>query len=79
MNIDNDKVDDAVLALLFLTTHEGYGAVRAWKGYPWESLDRLHEKGFIDDPRSKNKSVILTNQGEQRSRELFQKLFTRPT
>jgi len=44
MDIDNDKIDQAVLALLFLGIHEG---ARTWKGFDWDSLDRLHEKGFI--------------------------------
>jgi hypothetical protein len=39
MEIDEDKVDDAVLALLRLTLHDGQ---RAWKGFDWDALDRLH-------------------------------------
>lgn len=38
---------------------EGY-AVRAWKGHNWEHLDRPNEKGYIDNPKSKVKSVIVT-------------------
>ena len=60
MDYDRNKVDEMVLALLYLTVHdveEGEGA-RAWKGYDWDALDRLHEKGYIDDPKNKNKSVM---------------------
>ena len=57
MEIDEDKVDDAVLALLRLTLHDG---CRAWKGYDWDTLDRLHRKGLIGDPVGKAKSVVLT-------------------
>jgi hypothetical protein len=32
MEIDTDKVDGAVLALLYLTLHD---AARAWKGFDW--------------------------------------------
>ncbi|WP_442880073.1 DUF6429 family protein, partial [Aurantimonas sp. A2-1-M11] len=32
MEIDNDKIDDAVLALLWLTLH---GNRRAWKSFDW--------------------------------------------
>ena len=76
MEYDKDKVDDLVLALLFLTTFDEsqYGA-RAWKGYDWDTLDRLHAKGYIADPRSKAKSVIVTEEGVKRSRELFGKHF----
>jgi hypothetical protein len=71
---DFDRIDDAALALLFLTLHDGY---RAWKGFDWSVMDRLHEKGFIDDPRNKAKSVVFTEEGLQRSKELFESMFTR--
>jgi hypothetical protein len=76
MEYDKDKVDDLVLALLFLTTFDEsqYGA-RAWKGHDWDALDRLHAKGYIADPRSKAKSVIVAEEGVKRSRELFAKHF----
>ncbi len=37
MDIDTDKIDAAVLALLHLTLHDGN---RAWKGHDWEVLGR---------------------------------------
>jgi len=78
MAYDTDKIDDAVLALLALTLHDvtEFGA-RAWKGHDWDVLDRLHEKGFIGDPKNKNKSVALTPEGLARSKELFQRLFAK--
>ena len=63
MEIDTNKVDEAVLALLYLTLHDG---ARAWKGFDWDTLNRLHAKGFISDPVSKAKSVILTEEGTPR-------------
>ena len=72
MEYDKEKVDDTVLALLYLTLH---GNGRAWKGHDWDAMDRLHKKGMILDPVGKAKSVVLTDEGEQRSRELFEKLF----
>ena len=50
MEYDWDKVDEAVLALLSLGLHDEF---RAWKGFDWDAMDRLFEKGFISDPRSK--------------------------
>lgn len=76
MEIDPDKIDDAVLALLWLTLHDER---RAWKGFDWEALDRLHQKGMIADPVSKAKSVVLTDEGLRRSQALFRALFTQPT
>lgn len=74
MDIDKDKIDDAVLALLWLTLHDGD---RAWKGFDWNALDRLHDKGLISNPASKAKSVVLTNDGLQRAEQLFRALFVR--
>lgn len=73
MEINEDNVDDAVLALLWLTLHEGH---RAWKGHDWDVLSRLYEKGLIMDPVGKAKSVVLTDDGLRRSEELFKALFT---
>lgn len=74
MDIDTDKIDAAVLALLFLTLHDG---VRAWKGHDWDVLDRLYRKGMIDNPVGKAKSVVLTEEGLSESERLFRKLFER--
>jgi Domain of unknown function (DUF6429) len=60
--------------LLFLTLHDER---RAWKGFDWDALDRLHRKGMIFDPVGKTKSVILTDEGLRRSRELFEALFAK--
>jgi hypothetical protein len=53
MDIDEDKIDDTVLALLWLTLHD---ECRAWKGFDWDVTDRLFKKGFIDNPANKSKS-----------------------
>jgi len=74
MDIDADKIDEAVLALLYLTLHDG---VRAWKGHDWDALDRLYQKGMIDNPVGKAKSVMLTDEGLAESERLFRKLFER--
>ena len=78
MECDENKIDEMVLALLFLTSFSEQGFVRAWKGHDWDALNRLHEKGFISDPRSKAKSVALSEEGARRSEELFVKFFAKP-
>jgi len=75
MAIDLDKIDDTVLGLLWLTLHDEN---RAWKGFDWGALDRLHQKGLIADPANKAKSVVLSDEGLRRAEELFNALFTRP-
>lgn len=74
MELDEDKIDEAVLALLQLTLHDGY---RAWKGFDWAVLDRLHRKGLIENPVGKAKSVVLTEEGLQRSAALLEVLFAK--
>ncbi len=80
LDIDNEKIDDAVLALLSLTLHDVHETgARAWKGHDWDVLGRLYEKGLIHDPVGRAKSVCLTAEGLSRSRELFKQLFARKT
>ena len=68
MEYDTDKVDEAVLALLYLTRcAERYGTA-AWKSHDWDALNRLHEKGYIGNPVSKAKSVALTEEGNAKCR-----------
>lgn len=74
MTLDTDRIDDAVLALLYLGLHNEW---RAWKGFDWEAMNRLHDKGMIGDPVGKAKSVVFTDEGLRRSQELFEKMFTK--
>jgi hypothetical protein len=60
--------------VLYLTLHD---RDRAWKGFDWDALDRLHEKGMIEAPASKAKSVVLTEEGLRESERLFRKLFAK--
>jgi hypothetical protein len=72
--IDTDKLAEAALAILSLTLHdEG----RVWKGLDWDLMDLLHEKGWIVDPQTKAKSVVLTEDGERLATEFLRKHFGR--
>jgi len=75
MAINSDKVDEMTLALMYLTTFKDRHGLRTWKSHDWDVLNRLHERGYIDDPVSKAKSVMLTEEGAERSRRLFEKHF----
>jgi hypothetical protein len=72
MELDTNKIDEAVLALLYLGLHDG---TRVWKSFDWDAMDRLHEKGLITDPRSKALSVLLAPEGLTRAKELLVELF----
>ena len=74
MEIDEDKIDDAVLALLHLTVDRDG---RAWKGFDWEAMNRLHTKGMIYNPVGKAKSVGLTEEGVRQSKDLFDRMFAK--
>ena len=78
MEYDKDKVDEVTLALLHLVMHdEEESGARAWKGFDWDTMDRLHEKGFIGNPINKARSVSVSPEGYKRSKELFEKHFVR--
>ncbi len=75
MNYDRAKVDEVVLALMQLTLHGDRRVSRAWKGFDWDNLNRLHEKRYIGNPKTQAKSVVLTEDGLRRSAELFEAYF----
>ncbi|HUO09870.1 MAG TPA: DUF6429 family protein [Phycisphaerae bacterium] len=81
MEYDWDKIEAAGLALLFLTMQEEkVGPVTAkwaWKGMDWELMNRLHEKGWISDPKGKAKSVVFSEEGARRCEELFRGMFAK--
>jgi Mn-dependent DtxR family transcriptional regulator len=52
----------------------GAACGKDWIG---DLLDLLHEKGWIVDPRSKAKSVVLTEEGERLAAEFLRKYFGR--
>jgi hypothetical protein len=75
MEYDSAKLDEVVLALFHFNAFTDHGMTRAWKSFDWDALDRLHARGFISDPKSKAKSVVLTEDGVRVSEELFRRHF----
>jgi len=75
MDYNREKVDEIVLALLALTMFKEKNCVRAWKSHDWDTMDRLHAKGYIADPRSQAKSVTVTAHGELLAKQLFKQHF----
>jgi hypothetical protein len=71
METDEDRVDDAVLALLYLTLDRDG---RAWKEFGWSVMNRLHDRGMIHNPLGKAKSVLLTEEGIAESERLFREM-----
>jgi len=52
MDPDQNKVDEITLALLWLTSFKDAVGTRAWKGQDWDTMERLHAKGLISDPKA---------------------------
>ena len=76
MSVDLKKVEEMTLALMYLTRHdEDDSGARTWKGYDWDTLDRLYQQGWISNPKSKAKSVVLSAEGLRRSRDLSERHF----
>lgn len=75
MDYDRTKIEEAVLALLAIFSFDGG---RAWKGFSFEVMDRLHDQGFIDDPKGKAKSVGLTESGLEHGGKIAERLFGTP-
>jgi predicted transcriptional regulator len=73
MKVDPNKVDEAALAILYLTLHDGN---RAWKALDLDLTDRLHSKGLIANPANKAKSVIFTEEGLKAAQRAYRKLFS---
>ena len=69
MEYDQSKVDEMLLALMYLTYFADHDVTRSWKGYDRDALNRLHAASLISDPVGKARSVTLSEAGVKRSRE----------
>jgi hypothetical protein len=74
-NIDEEKLAEVALAVLWLTAHGDNDYMRAWKGLDWDVLALLHERGWINDPVGKKKSVIFSREGAELADRYFEKHF----
>ena len=75
MDYDKDKVDEATLALLYLSLSRTPTGGRAWKAFDLQTLERLHRKGWLAAPRIKDIAVELTPAGAAKAEELFRTFF----
>lgn len=72
MDYDVDKLDEAILAILYINFQE---TGSAWKTIPWGSMNCLHEKGLISNPISKAKSVSLTQEALEKAENFIARIF----
>ena len=69
------ELDEADLAPLYGNSSENHQEEKAWKGAAWEAPERIYEKGPTDGPKSKAKSVVLTEEGRRAAEQVFQSIF----
>ncbi|HEV7775543.1 MAG TPA: DUF6429 family protein [Luteibacter sp.] len=72
MALDPEKIDEAALALLYLSLHDER---RVWKGIDWDVTQRLFEKNLIGNPANKSKSMVFTEEGLKAAEQACRKLF----
>ncbi len=72
MKFKEHKIDEAILAVLYLTLHDGN---RVWKTLEFDAMDRLFTQGFISNPAVRAKSVTLTEEGIAKAKAAAGKLF----
>ena len=77
MDIDGNKLEQTVLALLYLNSFEEGSGKRAWKGFPWTVMDALHEKGYISNPATKKQVRMLIRGGRQALRRIVREAVRR--
>lgn len=81
------NIEELTLLLMYLTSWNETGYIydeksqipkektikKCWKGYDFNILNELTEKGYLYSEKHKNKSVTLTKEGEKQAEELIAK------
>lgn len=80
------SVEELTLLLMYLTSWEEESLYynennnfnkdllkKAWKGYSFDAINQLTNKGYLFPSKYKNKSVTLTKEGEKLAKELLEK------
>ena len=70
MAINTNRIDDCVLAFMGGMMASAFG--NRSTGIRWK---RLHKKGLISDSVGRAKSLVLTDEGLERTERLFRDLF----
>lgn len=81
-----NEIEELTMLLLYLTAwdEEGYfydendnldkGTIKhSWKGYSFDALNSLIDKGYLYYSKNKSKSVSITKEGEELAKHLIEK------
>ena len=79
--IKSKQIEELTLLMLYLTCWIEKDRIfpevihRSWKGYPFEALNNLVDKGYLVGAKhpGKGKSVVLTDEGIIKAKELEKK------
>ncbi|NBD95370.1 MAG: hypothetical protein GVY11_02705 [Gammaproteobacteria bacterium] len=72
---NTEKLAELALAIMWLTVHDDGRGTRVWKSIDWDVTDLLFEKGWISDPRTRAKSVRLSDEAERLGAKVFAEHF----
>lgn len=80
-----NNIEELTLLLMYLTSWEEEGFYydeddnlnkdlfkNTWKGYSFEAINELTDKGYLFPTKYKNKSVTLTKEGEELAKKLIE-------
>jgi hypothetical protein len=80
------SIEELTLLLMYLTSWEEENLYydednnmnkdkikSSWKGYSFEAINELTDKGYLFAAKHKNKSVTLTKEGEKLAEKLIRK------
>ncbi len=76
-DIDTEKLAETALAILCLAAFQDGPSTRAWKGMDWDVMAMLFERGWIQDPKGKAKSVVVTDEGIAKAEQFLQRHFAK--
>ena len=81
-----EKIQELTLLLMYLTAWDEEGFYydekdnlnkdtlkSCWKGYSFDVMNELTDKGYLFPTKYKNKSVTLTKDGEDLAKKLIEK------
>lgn len=82
----NERIEELTLLLMYLTSWDEESlfydennnldkvAIKnTWKGYSFDVINKLTDKGYLFPTKYKNKSVTLTKEGEKLAELLMRK------
>lgn len=80
------NIEELTLLLMYLTSWEEGSLCydkngnldkdifkNSWKGYSFDAINELTDKGYLYSSKYKNKSVTLTKEGEKLAKKLMEK------